>query len=353
MKIAISGGLGFIGSRLANRYAAAGHDVHILDNLHPQVHQDDEALHRVNAYATVRIGDVRNSSDWDALLDGADLVLHMAAETGTGQSMSDVVNYCDVNVTGTAELAEALGRHPSVQRVFLPSSRAIYGEGAHACPQHGRISPVRRSRAAMEGGQFDLTCPLCGKMTSPLPTDEDSPAMPCSVYAATKWSQEDLLRLVCENLGRDLRIARYQNVYGPGQSLTNAYTGVLAIFSSQILAGKVLGIFEDGKIVRDFVFVDDVVKGTMQLLDAPFNPGPVNIGSGEGSTLFDVIDAFKNAFNHDISFEVTRHFRYGDIRCAVADITRARSIGYEPSVALRDGIGALVSWVKGSKVAAP
>jgi len=345
MKIAISGGLGFIGSRLAERYAEMGHEVSVLDNLHPQVHADDRDLKRVSQFARVIVGDVRSANDWHTVLNGAELVLHMAAETGTGQSMSDITRYCDVNVTGTAQLAESLLHHPTVQRVFLPSSRAIYGEGAYRCIDHGIVLPSRRDKHTMERGIFSLACPICGLEATAIPTSEETEARPCSVYASTKLSQEQILQLACENTGRSLRIARYQNVFGPGQSLRNAYTGVLAIFSAQIERGEVLDIYEDGKISRDFIYVDDVVRATMRLIETSGDPGPVNIGTGRASSLFDVIAAFGAAFDRPVPHEVTGHFRYGDIRHAVADTARANAVGIQAPTTLDHGIRELAAWV--------
>lgn len=352
MNVAVTGGLGFIGSRLAERYAHAGHAVSVLDNLHEQVHSGDRERKRVERFARVIIGDVRSARDWDALLAGSDLVLHMAAETGTGQSMSDVVRYCDVNVTGTAQLAEALERHESVRRVFLPSSRAIYGEGAYRCATHGLVVPHSRSKRALEHGEFAPACPHCGLPATAVPTSESTQPSPSSVYASTKASQEQLLRLACENARRELRVARYQNVYGPGQSLNNPYTGVLAIFSQQIAEGKTLDIYEDGNIARDFVYVDDVVAATMRVIETPDNPGPVNIGTGRASNLFDIVRAFEAAFGRTISYEVTGHFRYGDIRYAVADTTLALSLGIRNDTDLPAGIAELTEWVGASAVSA-
>lgn len=344
MNVAISGGLGFIGSRIAYLYAHEGHDVTILDNVHPQIHRDDRAARIASEYARVIYGDVRDSGAWDHALERCDAVFHMAAETGTGQSMDEIVRYTDVNVTGTAQLAQALKRHPSVRKVFLPSSRAVYGEGAYRCRIHGEVLPRRRGRADMEAGRFDLQCPVCSQAAIAVPTTEDTEPRPASIYASTKLAQEQILQLACDAGNVDLRIARYQNVYGPGQAMGNPYTGVLVIFAQQIAQGIELNVYEDGRITRDFVYIDDVVAATRAIVEAPNNPGLVNVGSGQPATILDVIGAFECALSKKVPYRITGDFRFGDIRCAVADVTKLRALGFSARTHLETGISALTAW---------
>lgn len=346
MRVAVSGGLGFIGSRLAESFARDGHAVVVLDNLHPQIHKDDSSVSRVSAFATVYMGDVRDAAAWDNVLNGTDLVLHMAAETGTGQSMDTVARYADVNVVGTAMLADALARHPCVRRVFLPSSRAIYGEGLYTCDEHGRVLPHRRKREDMQRGIFALHCPICGKHIEPLPTSETTEPRPASIYAVTKLTQEQVMQLSCESYGVDLRIARYQNVYGTGQALRNPYTGVLVLFAQQIAEGKALNIYEDGKIARDFVHIDDVVAATRIVIEGEGYCGPVNIGSGLAATLLDVVHVFEQVLSRRVPYRITADYRFGDIRYAAADIGRLHSLGFKPAVDLLQGIADVIAWVK-------
>lgn len=347
MRAVISGGLGFIGSRLAQSLARDGHSVVVLDNVHPQIHKDESAQIRVREFAEIVIGDVRDPIAWERVLTGAELVLHMAAETGTGQSMDEIARYADVNVRGTAVLADALAKHASVRRVFLPSSRAIYGEGLYRCEEHGAVLPARRTRQAMEQGAFELTCPQCGRVAQPQPSPEWTEPRPASVYASTKLSQEQILQLGCEARGIDLRIARYQNVYGPGQALGNPYTGVLVIFAQQISNAQTLNIYEDGRIARDFVHIDDVVAASRLIIDAKENPGPVNVGVGRASTLVDVVEAFEHAFARNVPYRISGDFRFGDIRYAAADISCLRALGFTPSIELATGIGSVIEWMRG------
>lgn len=347
MRVVVSGGLGFIGSRVAESFARDGHSVVVLDNVHPQIHKDGSAQKRVREFAEVLVGDVRDPIAWDRVLTGADRVLHMAAETGTGQSMDEIARYADVNVRGTAVLADALGKHASVSRIFLPSSRAIYGEGLYRCEEHGAVLPARRTRHAMEQGAFELECPHCQEIARPQPSPEWTEPRPASVYASTKLSQEQILQLACEGRGIDLRVARYQNVYGPGQALGNPYTGVLVIFAQQIAKGQTLNIYEDGNIARDFVHIDEVVAATRLIVDAERNPGPVNVGMGRASTLIDVVHAFEHALSQIVPYRISGDFRFGDIRYAAADVSRLKALGFAPSTELAAGIAGVVEWMKG------
>ncbi len=343
----VSGGLGFIGTRLTEAIVARGGTVRVLDNLHPQIHAGDRARRRLAPIAEVTIGDVGDAAAWRAVLRGdATHVFHLAAETGTGQSFDVVSRYCAVNVGGTARLADALAETPSIQTVFLPSSRAVYGEGAYRCSVHGDVLPGRRTLAALEAGDFAVRCPICREPALPVPTDEGVEPRPASIYAVTKLAQEQLLRLACEARGVDLRIARYQNVYGAGQALNNPYTGVLAIFAQQIARGTALNIYEDGLIVRDFIHVDDVVAATLAIVAAQTNPGIVNVGSGEPTSLFDVVAAFEGAFGRAVPYRISGDFRFGDIRHAVAGVARLRGLlPGPPERGFAAGVAALVDWV--------
>lgn len=349
MKATISGGLGFIGLRLARKLAERGDRVTILDNGHPQVHADlERTLRKARQFADVIVGDVRDRDRWQQALKGCDVVLHMAAETGTGQSMDEIVRYCETNVTATAILAEELGKE-TVRKVFLPSSRAIYGEGAYRCPVHGLVNGKRRAQEDMAAGHFDVHCPICDSPSSAVATPEVLHPTPASVYASTKLIQEQLLQQRCERLGIELRTARYQNVYGPGQSLSNPYTGVLAIFSAQIARGEKLNLFEDATISRDFVFIDDVVDLTLRLVDHPASiDGAVNIGTGVPSSLIGVVRAYEAVFGREVAFDITGDFRYGDVRHAWADISRLKgTLGTHNFVGLNEGIRLLAESLSG------
>jgi dTDP-L-rhamnose 4-epimerase len=353
--ILITGGAGFIGKRLALSLHGAGHSVVVFDNLSPQVHPDPDGTvdELKKAGVTFTAG---NILDGAALAEAigttkADIIIHLAAETGTGQSYDLPAHYCDVNVIGTARLIEAMraaGRKGvKVQRVLLASSRSIYGEGACRDAEGREITAVPRLSADLANGDFApkdgqgrrLTpIPSCARTTVPAPA---------SVYASTKLMQEYLLRQGLEQSGTQLAVLRLQNVYGAGQSLHNPYTGVLSIFAQQLLEGKTLNIYEDGEIVRDFVYVSDVVSAFHRLCEIPELPNEIlDIGSGHGATIVNIARSMihKLGLGED-RFRVTGQFRPGDVRSAVADISAAeRVLGWTPRVTLNDGIGALIDW---------
>lgn len=351
MKILITGGAGFIGSAVAERLAGRSLDVVILDLLSPQIHGDHPdqsfAVDLARRSGELRVGDVRSAEDWRAVMDGVTHILHLAAETGTGQSMYAVGHYCDTNVRGTSLLLDLLaqGGH-RVEKVVVASSRAVYGEGKAKCPTHGAVYPHARRAEAMERGEFAPECPACGAATEPLPTDEESQLRPSSIYAITKLTQEQLVLTGCGALGIQAAALRYQNVYGPGQSLINPYTGIFSIFSAAMLDGREINIFEDGLESRDFVSIDDVAEATVRTLFSETVDGQViNIGSGVRTTVIDMVAALGRALNVRPAYRCSGDFRIGDIRHNVADMSRARDLlGFVPRQGLEKGIAAFADW---------
>lgn len=348
-RVFVTGGAGFIGSRLSMLMARAGHQVTVFDNLHPQVHGETAKPPAFPPAMTFRLGDVRDSEALAAAVreSDPDVIYHLAAETGTGQSYDLPSRYCAVNVDGTCHLIEALRALPSRRRRFvLAGSRAVYGEGAYLTATDARCYPGPRAVDAMQAGRFDPV-DADGRPLTPIATDETAPPQPASIYASTKLMQEFVCRQALEGGDTELVLLRFQNVYGPGQSLSNPYTGVLSIFSSQILEGRTLDIYEDGLITRDFVFVDDVVEALKMAGVGP-NPGaePINIGSGEACTINRAAEILLQTLGTEVSRRrVSGKFRAGDIRHAVADISRARErLGWSPRTSLENGLAALAQW---------
>jgi dTDP-L-rhamnose 4-epimerase len=347
-RMLLVGGAGFIGAPLALRLAEAGHAVTVLDALLPQVHGPRAAFPReLASVARCVRGDARRAGVLRPLLAGHDVVYWLAAETGTGQSMYRVRRYTDVNLGALATALDLLvGVRGRVRRLVLASSRAIYGEGAYACPRDGTVVPRARTGHHPVHG-WNPPCPRCDGAIQALPTPESSPAMPGSIYGWTKLGQEQLLELLAGALGLEARVLRLQNVYGPGQALRNPYTGVLMTFCNRALDGQPLLLYEDGEIARDFVHVDDVVAAFVAAgTRSEFPAGPVNIGSGAAVTIRRAAETIRGAAGSASEVTVGGQFRLGDIRHAAADIGRAAAAGLVPSVGFADGIGRLVGWVR-------
>ena len=354
MRILITGGAGFIGSRLATVLNAEGHRVTILDNLLAQIHGDDPTKSGLLAVARqagdVVVGDVTDREVLENVLVGQDVVIHLAAETGTGQSMYQIDRYSRVNVGGTALLLDVLAsdKRRSVSKIVIASSRSIYGEGRYSSKELGYVFPESRRESDLLAGRFEPTYPGDVSGLQLVGTTEDSKIHPSSVYGITKQAQESLVMTVGPTLGIASVGLRYQNVFGPGQSLTNPYTGILSIFSAQIRQDKSINVFEDGLESRDFVYVDDVARVTAQAaLDPRANGQVLNVGSGVGTSVSDVVYELMRAYGRTVPVEITGNFRLGDIRHNVADLTRVRDVlEFEPQVTFRDGVEAFARWVQ-------
>ena len=355
--VLITGGAGFIGSKLTLSLLEKGHKVTILDNLSAQIHGEDYKLSPLYNSIKDKVnfirGDVRNLSDWKKAIVNQNIIVHLAAETGTGQSMYEINKYVEVNVSGTSHLLDYIANEPhQIKKIVVASSRAIYGEGKYQCKDHGFVFPQSRNEQDMENGQFEPTCPTCNKIVSLVETDEDSKVSPCSIYGITKYNQEQMVLVACKSLGVDASALRFQNVYGPGQSLSNPYTGILSIFSTRILNNNPINIFEDGLESRDFVYIDDVVDATiLAMFDKNSNATAFNIGSGKSTTVTKVAHSLKASYNSDIEIKVSGNFRVGDIRHNKADISKAKRIlNFEPKVMFEQGINLFSEWVKKQEV---
>lgn len=353
-KILITGGAGFIGTHLTQALLAAGHQVRILDCLAPQIHGEvpTELDWLTESGVEFMRGSVTDQQMVRKALNGVDSVVHLAAETGTGQSMYEVARYNEVNVGGTALLLDVLANDPkrSVKRIVLASSRSIYGEGAYlclACNDEKRHYPDSRKYAQLVANRWEHSCQTCGNDLKPVATNEDDPSRPASIYAATKYAQEDLVRIACTSLGIDFAILRLQNVYGEGQSLNNPYTGILSIFSTRIRRGQYLPIFEDGQETRDFVHVKDVALSFQAAIQHPDNLSLIcNVGMGVKTTVAEIANRLSEAFGATPNLLTTKEFRLGDIRHNFANIALLRKrLGYEPQINIETGMQRFADWV--------
>lgn len=353
-KVLITGGAGFIGSHLADELADRGYSVRVLDNLSEQIHgKNMQAPHYKHDSIEFIKGDVCCSDDWRKALKDIDTVVHLAAETGTGQSMYEIYHYTDTNIGGTAKLLDILTNEPhSVKKVLVASSRAVYGEGAYVCPEHGIVYPEFRSEEDMKKQDFDMKCPECNSKLAVTATSENAKIHPVSVYGITKHVQEQLVLTLCKNLNIPAFAYRFQNVYGPGQSLSNPYTGILSIFSTRILQGKEINIFEDGEEARDFVYIDDVVDALVAGIESKKKMQEcVNVGTGVMVSVKKVVDELMYAYGKRVPVTISGMFRSGDIRNNYADITKAQSLlGVTAKTTFSEGIQKFAAWVKTQKV---
>jgi dTDP-L-rhamnose 4-epimerase len=354
--ILITGGAGFIGSNLTKKLVSKGYNVTILDNLSKQIHgenQDSELYQSIKDISTFIFGDVCNKSDWIKSLQGQDAVIHLAAETGTGQSMYEITRYNDVNILGTSHLLNILANEShSIQKMVIASSRSIYGEGKYLCEKDGIVYPNERNDADMSKGLFEPICNNCKEELSLMSTDENSKIHPLSIYGITKQQQEQMTLLMGKSLDVPAVALRYQNVYGPGQSLSNPYTGILSIFSTRMLNGNDIDIYEDGEESRDFVFINDVVDATVLALEKEeANNQIFNVGSGVATTVSQVANSLKEFYNSNVNITISGKYRLGDIRHNYADLSKIKkALGFSPKFDFNSGISEFVKWVKTQEI---
>lgn len=350
--ILITGGAGFIGSSLAIKLIEKGYKITILDNLSTQIHGEDPETtsplyNRIKDKVNFIKGTVTSREDWEKALIGQHVIVHLAAETGTGQSMYCIEKYTEVNIQGTAIMLDLLANNENnVEKIVIASSRSIYGEGKYRHPELGIVYPSHRKENDMLNGDFEVKY-KDGQKLELLATDEHSKIHPSSVYGITKQNQEQMIMTVCPTIGIAPVAFRYQNVYGPGQSLSNPYTGILSIFSTQIRNGNGIKIFEDGKETRDFVYIDDVVNATILGIEKEEANGEVfNVGTGVPIDVSTVANTLIHSYNIEVPVTITGNFRLGDIRHNFADLSKINSkLGFEPTVYFEEGIKNFSNWV--------
>lgn len=352
-RILITGGAGFIGSNLVQRLYKDGHQVTVLDNLSEQVHSSNPE--NSSLYQSIRDkvrfihGSVLDRDIMIQALDNQDVIVHLAAETGTGQSMYQVDRYVQVNISATGMLLDLLGNHEhQVKRMVIASSRSIYGEGKYLNADGIAVYPEHREKQDLDRGIFEVQNSVNAGPLHLVPTDENSKIHPSSVYGITKQVQEQLVMTVCPLLNIEPVALRYQNVYGPGQSLVNPYTGILSIFSNLIMNGKPINIFEDGLESRDFVYIDDVVEATMLAITHQNAQGEIfNVGSGIATTVNTVAQKLIDNFGIEVPVAVSGNYRLGDIRHNFACLSHIESrLGFKPKVSFDQGIANFVAWAK-------
>jgi dTDP-L-rhamnose 4-epimerase len=340
----VTGGAGLIGSHIVDLLIREGWTVRILDNLEPQTHKNGKP-EWVNPAAEFRQGNVQDYDTMLSALTGIDVVFHEAAYGGY---MPEMAKYVLVNSFGTAQMLEIIRDHQlPIKKVLVASSQAVYSEGAALCPEHGHVVPLLRPAEQLRAGDFAVHCPICGKPTTSIPTPEATPGGGETVYALTKVDQEKLVLLWGKQTGIPTVALRYSCTYGPRQSLFNPYTGVIAIFCTRLLNDQPPILYEDGGQTRDLCFVEDIARANLLAATTGKLDGlPANVGSGRATSVRDLAGIIAEQLGIRIEPIARREFRPGEIRSLISDITRIRTIGYEPQTTLEQGIGRYIDWIK-------
>ncbi len=350
-RVLVTGGAGFVGSHLVDALIERGYRVRVFDNLEPQVHGRGR---RVPEYLNKNIefvkADIREKKRLREALKNIDIVFHLAAAVGVGQSMYEIERYMSINTGGAAILLDILANERNdIKKMIVASSMSIYGEGAYYCKYCKKeVYPGLRSKAQLDRHRWELKCSACSNILEAIPTREDKPLFPTSMYAISKRDHEEMFI----NFGITYNIPtvalRYFNIYGPRQALSNPYTGVAAIFSARILNNNSPLIFEDGFQSRDFVHVDDAVRASLLALEKEeANYQIFNVGSGKKLAVLELANILGGKLGFDNEPEILNKFREGDIRHCFADISKIRSrLGFTPKVEFEEGLSELVKWVK-------
>jgi len=356
-RMLITGGTGFIGSEVVEQLSKTGkYEITVIDCMTKQIHGEDwkqsYLYKKIEGKCNFIKADIRDLEAIKDVVADSDYILHLAAETGTGQSMYQINQYNEVNIMGTSNILQAIssaGKDSKVKKIILSSSRSVYGEGKYRCPHCGIVYPSSRKKNRMVRGDFGMYCDTCGEKLVLEPTTEDSAIKPSSLYAFTKYTQERMLQTMCPALGVDYTIFRFQNVYGVGQSLKNPYTGILSIFSTLLLENKPINIFEDGLESRDFINVRDIAAGVIAAITEEKSNGEIiNLGSGAGTSVIEIAELLKKAYKSSSEVRVTGDFRLGDIAHNIADVSKAKEIlGFKQTVSLEEGLNDFCTWVVG------
>ena len=344
--VLVTGGAGFIGSHLVRRLRKQGNHVRVLDNLEPQIHGDRADAHFDNDVEFIW-ADVRDQGSLSDAIQDMDVVVHLAAAVGIGQSMYQIAKYTSVNVGGTANLLDVLAnaRH-GVQKLVIASSATIYGECTCHCSTCGTVYPELRSEDQIKEGKWELLCPRCNEDVRPLPIKEDRPFLGRFIYALNKKAQEQMALSISRAYGIPAVVLRFFNVYGPGQSLRNPYTGAIAVFIARLKGGNHPVIIEDGLQTRDFVSVHDTVLAIeLAITKAEANGHVFNVGTGQGTSILGLCHQLQNLYETGVTPQINRTFRKGDVRHSVADISRIQSVlGWSPKVTLEEGLREVLIW---------
>lgn len=352
MRTLVTGGAGFIGSHVVAALLERGDEVVVLDSFEAQVH--GQRRNGLPTSVELLVGDVGAADVVDRALQSVDRVIHLAAVVGVGQSMYEIARYTQQNTMATAAFLERLVAQPSPpQRVVVASSMSIYGEGEYECAEHGSMAPPPRSEDQLRARAWEIRCPLCRLPLRPIGTRETKPLIPTSIYAITKRDHEEMSLVTGAAYGIPVVALRFFNVYGPGQALSNPYTGVAAIFSARLLNDRPPVVFEDGAQTRDFIDVRDIVRCCALALEQDGADGrTLNVGTGRPTSVNDVARVIAQGLGKEIEPEVVNQYRAGDIRHCYADTQLANELlGFRAEIPFEAGMEELLAWLEGQEAA--
>src|SRR3954466_8811684 len=351
MKVLITGGAGFIGSHLADRLLAEGHEIRALDNLDPQVHAGGDRPDYLDSDVELQVGDVRDRDAVRRALDDVDAVVHFAAAVGVGQSMYEIERYTSINAIGAAVvLEEVLERRDEIKKLLVASSMSIYGEGQYGNPQTGEsgLAPGLRPDTQLAARQWDVLADD-GTPLEPEPTAETKLLRPTSIYAIGKRDHEEMVPAVGAAYGIPAVALRFFNVYEKRQSLSNPYTGGGGIFSSRLLNDRAPLVFEDGRQTRDFIDVRDIARCcSLALTQGGADGRTLNVGTGIPTSIAAVAETIARGLGKDIEPELVGKHRAGDIRHCYADTSLAEELlGFRAEIPFEAGMQDLLAWLEG------
>ncbi|MGB6680411.1 MAG: NAD-dependent epimerase/dehydratase family protein [Candidatus Bathyarchaeia archaeon] len=350
-RVLVTGGAGFIGSHVVDLLIDKGYETIVLDCLQEQVHGKlKKKPDYLNPSANFILDNLSNLDTIKNILPKVDAVIHLAATVGVGQSMYQIHRYIDSNTAGTALLLDSIvNTSNSIKKLIVASSMSNYGEGKYYCEKCSSTRyPTSRDVSKLKERKWEPECSICGSSLIHKPTDEQTPVAPTSIYAMSKWHQEQMVLLIGETYNIPSVALRFFNVYGPRQALSNPYTGACAIFSSRLINNKPPHIFEDGKQLRDFIHVKDVARSVVLALENNYvNNVPINIGSGNTISIIELAEKLSELYGVKIKPHVSNEFRKGDIRHCYADISRAKKmLSFQPEISLTQGLNDLIQWAK-------
>lgn len=342
--VLVTGGAGLIGSHIVDAAFARGWDVRVLDSLERQTHRQGRPAWVPEAVDFVH-GDVRRRADWERALHGIDIVFHEAAYGGY---MPEIAKFMHVNSYGTALMLETIRNNDlPVRKIVVASSQAVYNEGAYRCPVHGHFYGRTREIARLDVGDYDMHCPTCDAVATPVPTDEGAPMGGENVYAISKADQERLVITFGRATGLPVVALRYSCTYGPRQSLFNPYTGVIAIFCTRLMNDLPPVVYEDGRQSRDLVFVGDIARANLLVAtDDRANGRILNVGTGNAAAIAELAHLLARKLGKDIPPTIAGEFRPGEMRALISDIGQIGELGYAPTVDLEAGIDRYLAWIR-------